>query len=73
MDLHNFASLNLQRSLLWLDQIKRKLNVLEKKGRFDPDLATFWMCGNIIAAGKNNTIIRFIPKLIQSELLSHMR
>ena len=44
---------------------KRKLNALEKKGRFDPDLATFWMCGNIIAAGKNNTIIRFIPKLIQ--------
>jgi hypothetical protein len=22
------------------------------------------MCGNIIAAGKNNTIIRFIPKLM---------
>ena len=54
--------------ILWVNEKKfnkRKLNALEKKGRFDPDLATFWMCGNIIAAGKNNTIIRFIPKLIQ--------
>ena len=37
----------------------------EKRGMIISALATFWMCGNIVAAGKNNTIIRLIPKLIQ--------
>ena len=37
----------------------------DKRGMMISALATFWMCGNIIAAGKNNSIIRFIPKLIQ--------
>ena len=29
MDLHNFASLNLQRNLLWFDQISAQTNNLQ--------------------------------------------
>jgi VNT family MFS transporter (synaptic vesicle glycoprotein 2) len=31
----------------------------EKRGMMISALATFWMCGNIIAASKSKTILRF--------------